>query len=133
MPGKVYAISMSAIATTHMLVAAGTEDVRVRLCDLASGACTHTLSGHRGTYFPLARMWSVLEVNVSDVVCIIVWQMVCGHCSGLLPVSGCFTAEDVTELFVFGIFVGLAASKSLIIIVHRLKSGPLVPLKGKSR
>lgn len=49
MPGKVFAISMSAMATTHMLVAAGTEDVRVRLCDLASGACTHTLSGHRGT------------------------------------------------------------------------------------
>ena len=54
MPGKVYAIAMSAMATTHMLVAAGTEDVRVRLCDLATGACTHTLSGHRG-------IWHVLK------------------------------------------------------------------------
>lgn len=51
MPGKVYAIAMSNIATTHMLVAAGTEDERVRLCDLATGACTHTLSGHRGTCY----------------------------------------------------------------------------------
>jgi hypothetical protein len=49
MPGKVYAVAMSAMATTHMLVASGTEDVRVRLCDLASGAFTHTLSGHRGS------------------------------------------------------------------------------------
>lgn len=48
MPEKVHAIAMSSIAATHMLVAAGTEDVRIRLCDLASGACTHTLSGHRG-------------------------------------------------------------------------------------
>jgi len=31
-----------------MLIAAGTEDVQVRLCDIASGAFAHTLSGHRG-------------------------------------------------------------------------------------
>lgn len=55
MPGKVYAIAMSTIATTHMLVAAGTEDERVRLCDLATGACTHTLSGHRGTFLTSLR------------------------------------------------------------------------------
>lgn len=48
MPGKVYGTSMSSVATTHMLIAAGTEDVQVRLCDIASGAFTHTLSGHRG-------------------------------------------------------------------------------------
>lgn len=48
MPGKVYGMAMSAIATTHMLIAAGSEDVQVRLCDIASGAFTHTLSGHRG-------------------------------------------------------------------------------------
>lgn len=48
MPGKVYSTAMSSLATSHMLIAAGTEDVQVRLCDIASGAFAHTLSGHRG-------------------------------------------------------------------------------------
>nr|CAB3478903.1 unnamed protein product [Digitaria exilis] len=48
MPGKVFAAAMSPIATTHMLIATGSADVQVRLCDIASGAFTHTLSGHRG-------------------------------------------------------------------------------------
>nr|DAD21312.1 TPA_asm: hypothetical protein HUJ06_022775 [Nelumbo nucifera] len=48
MPGKVYRTAMSSVATSHMLIAAGTEDVQVRLCDISSGAFTHTLSGHRG-------------------------------------------------------------------------------------
>lgn len=48
MPGKVYRTAMSSLATSHMLIAAGTEDVQVRLCDIASGAFSHTLSGHRG-------------------------------------------------------------------------------------
>lgn len=48
MPGKVYRNAMSPIARSHMLIAAGTEDVQVRLCDIASGAFAHTLSGHRG-------------------------------------------------------------------------------------
>lgn len=48
MPGKVYRTAMSSLATSHMLIAAGTEDVQVRLCDIASGAFAHTLSGHRG-------------------------------------------------------------------------------------
>jgi len=39
---------MSNLSTSHMLIAAGTEDVQVRLCDIASGAFAHTLSGHRG-------------------------------------------------------------------------------------
>jgi len=51
MPGKVYGTAMSSIATTHMLIAAGSADVQVRLCDIASGAFTHTLSGHRGEIF----------------------------------------------------------------------------------
>ena len=33
-----------------MLIASATEDVQVRLCDIASGAFAHTLSGHRGMY-----------------------------------------------------------------------------------
>jgi len=36
------------MAMSHTLIAAGTEDVQVRLCDIASGAFSHTLSGHRG-------------------------------------------------------------------------------------
>ncbi|KAF9600686.1 hypothetical protein IFM89_011357 [Coptis chinensis] len=48
MPGKVYRTAMSSVAKSHMLIATGTEDVQVRLCDIASGAFTHTLSGHRG-------------------------------------------------------------------------------------
>jgi DNA excision repair protein ERCC-8 len=48
MPGKVYGTAMSSLATSHTLIAAGTEDVQVHLCDIASGAFTHTLSGHRG-------------------------------------------------------------------------------------
>lgn len=48
MPGKVYKTAMSPVATSHMLIASGTEDVQVRLCDIASGAFAHTLSGHRG-------------------------------------------------------------------------------------
>lgn len=49
MPGKVYRNAMSPIARSHMLIAAGTEDVQVRLCDMGTGAFAHTLSGHRGT------------------------------------------------------------------------------------
>lgn len=48
LPGKVYRTAMSSLATSHMLIAAGTEDVQVRLCDISSGAFSHTLSGHRG-------------------------------------------------------------------------------------
>ncbi|CAM6087515.1 unnamed protein product [Calypogeia fissa] len=57
MDGKVYAVGMSPVAATHMLIAAGTEDPRVRLCDIASGAFTHTLSGHRDSVW--AVQWSV--------------------------------------------------------------------------
>ncbi|XP_068312242.1 WD repeat-containing protein ATCSA-1-like [Pyrus communis] len=43
MPGKVYRTAMSPLATSHMLIAAGTEDVQVRLCDitpcLATAVC----------------------------------------------------------------------------------------------
>lgn len=63
MPGKVYAIAMSTIATTHMLVAAGTENDIVRLCDLATGAFTHTLSGHRGTFSTSLRRSLMAVLN----------------------------------------------------------------------
>lgn len=87
MPGKVNAIAMSAMATTHMLVAAGTEDVRVRLCDLASGACTHTLSGHRDGVWGL--QWSASSE----------WILYSGGCDGAIRFwdirrAGCFQVLD---------------------------------------
>ncbi|CAK9230473.1 unnamed protein product [Sphagnum jensenii] len=87
MPGKVYAVAMSAMATTHMLVASGTEDVRVRLCDLASGAFTHTLSGHRD------GVWAVQWSAASE------WVLISGGCDGAIRFwdirqAGCFQVLD---------------------------------------
>ncbi|KAL5713617.1 WD repeat-containing protein ATCSA-1 [Ranunculus cassubicifolius] len=72
MPGKVYRTSMSSVARSHMLIATGTEDVQVRLCDIASGAFTHTLSGHRDGVMSVE--WS----NSSD------WVLVTGGCDGAI-------------------------------------------------
>jgi len=46
-PAKVYSISMAPHATSHNLIAVGTGDPQVKLCDPASGNVTHTLTGHR--------------------------------------------------------------------------------------
>ncbi|KAM1118821.1 hypothetical protein ACFX2I_043089 [Malus domestica] len=59
MSGKMYWTAMSPLATSHMLIAAGTEDVQVRLCDIASGAFAHTLSGHRGGCDGAIRFWDI--------------------------------------------------------------------------
>lgn len=59
---------MSSLATSHMLIAAGTEDVQVRLCDIASGAFVHTLSGHRGMYL------SCLSLHTVSVYCRCFWR-----------------------------------------------------------
>lgn len=65
LPGKVYKTAMSTLATTHMLIAAATEDVQVRLCDVASGAFSHTLSGHRGMLLSLISPFlSPLDVGI---------------------------------------------------------------------
>ncbi|XP_078433779.1 WD repeat-containing protein ATCSA-1-like [Wolffia australiana] len=87
MPGKVYRAAMSSVATTHMLIAAGTEDVQVRLCDIASGAFTHTLSGHRDGI--MAVEWS----SSSD------WILMTGGCDGAVRFwdirrAGCFLVLD---------------------------------------
>lgn len=65
MPGKVYKTGMCPIATSHMLIAVGSEDVQVRLCDIASGAFAHTLSGHRGmlTQFSFDMLLKCFEFN----------------------------------------------------------------------
>uniref|UniRef100_A0A8C4QGQ3 DNA excision repair protein ERCC-8 n=1 Tax=Eptatretus burgeri TaxID=7764 RepID=A0A8C4QGQ3_EPTBU len=47
---------MSPIATKHCLVAVGTSNCRVQLCDLKSGSSTHTLYGHQKGV--LAVRWS---------------------------------------------------------------------------
>jgi len=52
---KVYDLSMSRIAT-HMMIAAGTGDQKVRLCDLKTAKATHTLIGHRESVW--AVEWS---------------------------------------------------------------------------
>lgn len=83
LPGKVYRAAMSAMATSHMLIAAGTEDVQVRLCDIASGAFTHTLSGHRDGV--MAVEWSTSNE----------WILITGGCDGAIRFwdirrAGCF-------------------------------------------
>eukprot|EP00697_Spironema_sp_BW2_P017445 gnl/Spiro4/9133_TR4809_c0_g1_i1.p1 gnl/Spiro4/9133_TR4809_c0_g1~~gnl/Spiro4/9133_TR4809_c0_g1_i1.p1 ORF type:complete len:390 (+),score=80.45 gnl/Spiro4/9133_TR4809_c0_g1_i1:195-1364(+) len=45
---KVFNVALSPCAT-HALIAVATRDSRVRLCDLATGGFTHTLSGHSGS------------------------------------------------------------------------------------
>lgn len=90
LPGKVYGIAMSSIATSHMLIAAGTEDVQVRLCDIASGAFTHTLSGHRDGI--MAVEWS----NSSE------WVLMTGGCDGAIRFwdirrVGCFLVLDQSQ------------------------------------
>lgn len=54
--GTVYCHHMSPIATKHCLIAVGTKNPKVQLCDLKSGSCTHILQGHRGEV--LSVKWS---------------------------------------------------------------------------
>ncbi|KAI4389492.1 hypothetical protein MLD38_001714 [Melastoma candidum] len=87
MPGKVYSTSMSSLATSHMLIAAGTEDVQVRLCDVASGAFSHTLSGHRDGVMTV--QWSTSSE----------WVLLTGGCDGAIRFwdirrAGCFHVLD---------------------------------------
>ncbi|CAL0305788.1 unnamed protein product [Lupinus luteus] len=88
MPGKVYKTAMSTLATSHMLIAAGTEDVQVRLCDIASGAFAHTLSGHRAD--------GVMNVEWSTSS---EWVLITGGCDGAIRFwdirrAGCFRLLD---------------------------------------
>ncbi|KAJ9186832.1 hypothetical protein P3X46_002361 [Hevea brasiliensis] len=87
MPGKVYRTAMSPLATSHMLIAAGTEDVQVRLCDIASGAFAHTLSGHRDGVMTVE--WSTSSEFV----------LITGGCDGAIRFwdirrAGCFRVLD---------------------------------------
>ncbi|KAH7387734.1 hypothetical protein KP509_16G038600 [Ceratopteris richardii] len=87
MSKKVYSLSMSTLATTHMLIATGTDDTRIRLCDIASGAFTHTLSGHRDS------VWVVQWSTRSE------WVLVSGGCDGAIRFwdirrAGCYQILD---------------------------------------
>ncbi|XP_048226877.1 WD repeat-containing protein ATCSA-1 isoform X2 [Ricinus communis] len=90
LPGKVYRTAMSPLATSHMLIAAGTEDVQVRLCDIASGAFAHTLSGHRDGVMTVE--WSTSSE----------WVLVTGGCDGAIRFwdirrAGCFRVLDQSQ------------------------------------
>ncbi|XP_022518350.2 DNA excision repair protein ERCC-8 isoform X2 [Astyanax mexicanus] len=54
--GNVYCHHMSPIARKHSLIAVGTKDPKVQLCDLKSGSRIHILQGHRGEV--LSVRWS---------------------------------------------------------------------------
>ncbi|XP_041108055.1 DNA excision repair protein ERCC-8 [Polyodon spathula] len=54
--GNVYCHNMSPIARKHSLIAVGTKDPKVQLCDLKSGSRIHILQGHRGEV--LSVKWS---------------------------------------------------------------------------
>ncbi|KAG1973437.1 DNA excision repair protein ERCC-8 [Pimephales promelas] len=54
--GNVYCHHMSPVARKHCLIAVGTKDPKVQLCDLKSGSRIHILQGHRGEI--LSVRWS---------------------------------------------------------------------------
>jgi DNA excision repair protein ERCC-8 len=90
MPGKVYRTAMSSMAMSHTLIAAGTEDVQVRLCDIASGAFSHTLSGHRDGVMSVE--WSTSSE----------WVLYTGGCDGAIRFwdirrAGCFRVLDQSQ------------------------------------
>ncbi|GBG70045.1 hypothetical protein CBR_g4873 [Chara braunii] len=87
MSGKVYSIGMSAMTQSHCLIATGSEEPLVRLCDIASGSFTHTLEGHRDSVW--AVQWSVSNE----------WVLLSGGCDGQIRCwdirrAGCFMQLD---------------------------------------
>ena len=53
LPGRVQCVAMSAVATTHALIAVAGAGNDIRLIDPSTGSATHTLGGHR------AAAWTV--------------------------------------------------------------------------
>jgi len=53
---RVYSIRMSMCSQQHSLVAVGSADPKIRLCDLRTGHSLWLLNGHKGTVYTLA--WS---------------------------------------------------------------------------
>lgn len=67
---RVHTLAMSPLATTHTLVAVGSSDPLVRLCDIATGGFTHTLTGHR------EGVWAVAWAEGEE------FTLVTGGCDG---------------------------------------------------
>ncbi|KAJ4839011.1 WD repeat-containing protein ATCSA-1 [Turnera subulata] len=107
MPAKVYRTAMSPVATSHMLIAAGTEDVQVRLCDISSGAFAHTLSGHR-VMFGVGDGGELMILVTADGVMTVEWStsnewvLVTGGCDGAIRFwdirrAGCYLVLDQSK------------------------------------
>eukprot|EP00941_MAST-03F_sp_MAST-3F-sp1_P001443 g1443.t1 len=58
----VYTAALSSIATQHTLIAVGTGEKNVHLCDLVSGSAAHVLMGHESGIW--AAAWSPTEEYV---------------------------------------------------------------------
>jgi len=63
---NVHALALSAAMRTHSLVAVGTDDRRVRLCDLKSGGSSHLLTGHAEAVTTVA--WSPTQEHLLATV-----------------------------------------------------------------
>eukprot|EP00160_Parvularia_atlantis_P002607 Unigene12174_Nuclearia_a/m.37013 Unigene12174_Nuclearia_a/g.37013 ORF Unigene12174_Nuclearia_a/g.37013 Unigene12174_Nuclearia_a/m.37013 type:complete len:358 (-) Unigene12174_Nuclearia_a:135-1208(-) len=59
---RVFTHAFSPVATSHNLLAAGCRDPAVRLCDVRTGASTHSLMGHTGGVYAVA--WAPLSEHV---------------------------------------------------------------------
>ncbi|GAQ85546.1 putative WD-40 repeat family protein [Klebsormidium nitens] len=87
LPAKVFAVAMSPVAVTHTLIAVGSGDTRVRLCDVSSGGFAHSLAGHRDA------VWAVTWSLSSEFV------LMTGGCDGAIRFwdirrAGCFKVLD---------------------------------------
>ena len=69
---RVHCLAMSPVAAAHCLVAVGSEDPQVQLCDVTSGTAVHTLSGHT------AAVWALHWSLTSE------WELLSGGCDGQL-------------------------------------------------
>ncbi|CAM9305104.1 unnamed protein product [Chrysoparadoxa australica] len=59
---KVFAASMSPVASRDTVIAVGSDHTSVRLCDLKSGGFTHSLPGHREAVWCIA--WAPFNENL---------------------------------------------------------------------
>lgn len=64
---KVLSVAMSSCAASHALIAVGDKQQGLVLADIASGAFTHTLDGHRwASLLPCQRGYCQLVFDLGD-------------------------------------------------------------------